>query len=75
MCRSLLNFILHHSIIATISLTFHVYQVPLKAYFTLHLLQFTLQPHCNLPSVSVILLKVMWTDPKLFFLLDLYIVA
>ena len=77
MCKSLLKFILHHSIIATVSLTFHlsIYPLFLKAYFTLHLLLLTLQPHCNLPSVSVILLKLMWKEKKLFILLDLFVVA
>lgn len=77
MCKSLLKFILHHPIIATLSLTFHlsIYPVFLKAYFTPHLLLLTLQPHCNLPSVSVILLKLMWKEKKLSILLDLFVVA
>lgn len=31
--------------------------------------------HCNLPSVSVVLLKLMWKENKLFILLDLFVVA
>lgn len=73
--ENLLKFILHSSISGTISLTFPLYLVFLKVYFTLHLLPFTLQSHWDLHSVSTILQKLMRKDRELFILLKLCLVA